>query len=59
MENILYHKWAPKIAINCLCRASNSRSHTTESLDHSTALQTLAMKFLRCSKVILTISPLQ
>ena len=26
MENISYHKWATTIVMNCLCRASNSRS---------------------------------
>ena len=35
MENISYHKWATTIVMNCLCRASNSRSQTPESLDYS------------------------
>ena len=38
MENISYHKWATTIVMNSLCRASNSRSQTPESLDYSTAL---------------------
>ena len=38
MENISYHKWATTIVMNCLCRASNSRSQTQQSLDYSTAL---------------------
>ena len=37
MENISYHKWATTIVMNCLCRASNSRSQTPKSLDYSTA----------------------
>ena len=44
MENISYHKWTTLIVMNCLYRASNSRSQTPESLDYSTALKTRAMK---------------
>ena len=35
MENISYHKWATTIVMNCLCRASNSRSQTPEAVHNN------------------------